>query len=102
MQRALCTGPLTVLVTGCDAGIGWQAAKRLDKLGLHVFAGCRNPLGVGAMRLKDNTSANLHLVALDVTSEQQVARAASFVRDNLPDGVKGEPPVIGLATALSS
>lgn len=96
MRTVKLKGPLTVLVTGCDAGIGWQAAKRLDKLGLHVFAGCRNPLGVGAMRLKDNTSANLHLVALDVTSEQQVARAASFVRDNLPDGVKGLHCVVNL------
>ena len=29
----------SVLITGCDTGFGLELAKRLDNIGMHVFAG---------------------------------------------------------------
>ena len=29
-----------VLITGCDSGFGHETVQKLDKTGVHVFAGC--------------------------------------------------------------
>ena len=29
-----------IFITGCDSGFGLHTAKKLDKMGCHVFAGC--------------------------------------------------------------
>jgi len=35
----LCPKDKSVLITGCDTGFGLMLAKRLDQIGMHVFAG---------------------------------------------------------------
>ncbi|CAH1252126.1 HSD17B6 [Branchiostoma lanceolatum] len=40
----------TVLITGCDTGYGNLLARRLDQLGLRVFAGCLTEAGVAELR----------------------------------------------------
>ncbi|PRD24017.1 UNVERIFIED_CONTAM: D-beta-hydroxybutyrate dehydrogenase [Trichonephila clavipes] len=62
----------TDLITGCDSGFGFELANRLDELGLHVFAGCLFPEGDGAKALKKSTSNRLHVVPMDVTSDEKL------------------------------
>lgn len=49
-----------------------------------VFAGCLNKDGDGAQNLRTNCSERTHVVQLDVTSDQQVTDAVSFMQQNLP------------------
>ncbi|XP_067845546.1 D-beta-hydroxybutyrate dehydrogenase, mitochondrial [Heptranchias perlo] len=74
-----------VLITGCDTGFGYLLAKQLDQLGFHVFAGCLFPDGEGAQTLKKECSSELNILKLDVTLDEDVAKAKEFVEANLPD-----------------
>ncbi|XP_049771083.1 estradiol 17-beta-dehydrogenase 2-like [Schistocerca cancellata] len=64
----------------CDSGLGHELARRLDALGVPVFAGCLFPEGPGASRLAADCSSRLRLLPLDVTSDQQVADAVASVQ----------------------
>lgn len=77
-------GNLAVFITGCDSGMGYDCAKRLDKLGYKVFAGCKFPEGDGAKRLKRVSSERLTIVGIDVTSDELVCKALDYVRLQLP------------------
>ncbi|XP_038066060.1 D-beta-hydroxybutyrate dehydrogenase, mitochondrial-like [Patiria miniata] len=70
----------SVVITGCDTGIGNALARYLDKRGFRVFAGCLFERGEGARRLKAECSGKLQVVQMDVTSDQQVAEVAQFVQ----------------------
>ena len=63
-------------------------AKKLDSLGMTVFAGCRNVTDDRARQLKQSTSSRLQLVKVDVTKDEEVEAAVEFVKKNL--GSKGE------------
>uniref|UniRef100_H3D5D9 3-hydroxybutyrate dehydrogenase, type 1 n=1 Tax=Tetraodon nigroviridis TaxID=99883 RepID=H3D5D9_TETNG len=80
-----------VLVTGCDSGFGRALAKHLHQLGFTVFAGCllKDRGGAGAKELEEFRSDRMHVVQLDVCSDEQVNRAVDYVRENLPDSEKG-------------
>lgn len=41
-----------VMITGCDSGFGHEAAIRLDRLGLTVYAGCLTDEGAQALSTK--------------------------------------------------
>ena len=73
------------LPTGCDSGFGNDLARRLDKEGYHVFAGCLALEREGARALKAATSDRLKLVSIDVTDDFQVSQAVSFVKENIGD-----------------
>ncbi|XP_046994918.1 estradiol 17-beta-dehydrogenase 2-like [Schistocerca americana] len=64
----------------CDTGLGHELARRLDALGVPVFAGCLFPEGPGARRLAADCSSRLRVLPLDVTSVQQVADAVASVQ----------------------
>ncbi|XP_034415593.1 D-beta-hydroxybutyrate dehydrogenase, mitochondrial [Cyclopterus lumpus] len=76
-----------VLVTGCDSGFGHALAKHLHTLGFTVFAGClsKDEGGEGAKELEEFHSDRMKVVQLDVCSDEQVARAAEYVKDSLED-----------------
>ncbi|XP_023282853.1 D-beta-hydroxybutyrate dehydrogenase, mitochondrial-like [Seriola lalandi dorsalis] len=74
-----------VLITGCDSGFGHQLAQCLDHKGFVVFAGCLYPGGAGAQSLARQSSSNLKILKLDVTSDEDVERAKKIVQDNLPE-----------------
>ncbi|XP_056267186.1 D-beta-hydroxybutyrate dehydrogenase, mitochondrial [Pseudoliparis swirei] len=76
-----------VLVTGCDGGFGHALAKHLHELGFTVFAGClsKDGGGEGAKELEEFHSDRMKVVQLDVCSDEQVARAVEYVKDNLKD-----------------
>lgn len=71
-------------ITGCDSGFGHEAAKRLDSLGMHVFAGCLTD--TGCRGLKANCSPRLHTLRIDVTDEGSVTQAYQQVKQALPHG----------------
>jgi NAD(P)-dependent dehydrogenase (short-subunit alcohol dehydrogenase family) len=68
---------------GCDSGFGHELTKRLDKLGVTVFAGCLFPEGAGAKELKSTCSDQLHVLNLDVTREDHIENAAKNVKNSL-------------------
>ena len=83
-------GTKSVLITGCDTGIGHELAKYLDTLGFHVFAGCLDTSSEGAQRLRVECSPFLKLVNMDVRREDHVQHAVQYVLDNLPAGENGK------------
>ena len=68
---------------GCDWGFGHELAKRLDSLGVTVFAGCLFPEDAGAKELKSACSNRLHVLQLDVTREDHVRNAVKYVNNSL-------------------
>jgi NAD(P)-dependent dehydrogenase (short-subunit alcohol dehydrogenase family) len=72
-----------VLITGCDSGFGHELAKRLDTLGVTVFAGCLFPGDSGGKDLKSACSNRLHVLHLDVTREEHVRNAVRYVKNSL-------------------
>nr|XP_045608263.1 D-beta-hydroxybutyrate dehydrogenase, mitochondrial-like isoform X1 [Procambarus clarkii] len=75
-----------VVVTGCDRGFGHALALQLDKLGFRVFAGCLQADGEGAKILRQEGSRRLHVLQMDVTSQEQLDKAAEEVKSLLPEG----------------
>jgi len=75
----------SVFISGCDTGLGHDLAVRLDSLGLRVFAGCLTETGSKALKAK--ASPKLQTVICDITKEQDIRNAVSFVEVNSPDGL---------------
>jgi len=73
-----------ILVTGCDTGFGNLAAKRLDKLGCHVFAGCYTE--AGGKELTSLCSNKLQVISLDISNPESVRKASDTVKSKLPEG----------------
>uniref|UniRef100_A0A672R769 D-beta-hydroxybutyrate dehydrogenase, mitochondrial-like n=1 Tax=Sinocyclocheilus grahami TaxID=75366 RepID=A0A672R769_SINGR len=74
-----------VLITGCDSGFGHHLAKKLDRMGFTVFAGCLCPEGPGAQSLVEEGSDRMKVLQLDVTKDEDVSLAKGFVQANLPE-----------------
>nr|XP_055027852.1 D-beta-hydroxybutyrate dehydrogenase, mitochondrial [Misgurnus anguillicaudatus]XP_055027853.1 D-beta-hydroxybutyrate dehydrogenase, mitochondrial [Misgurnus anguillicaudatus]XP_055027854.1 D-beta-hydroxybutyrate dehydrogenase, mitochondrial [Misgurnus anguillicaudatus] len=74
-----------VLVTGCDSGFGHHLAKKLDRMGFTVFAGCLNTDSPGAESLTEEGSDRMKIIQLDVTKDEHVKLAKDFVKANLPE-----------------
>lgn len=53
-----------------------------------VLAGCLSPEGAGAQSLAQQSSSNLKILKLDVTSDEDVQQAKKTVQENMPE--KGE------------
>ncbi|XP_069689220.1 estradiol 17-beta-dehydrogenase 2-like isoform X1 [Periplaneta americana] len=77
-----------VLITGCDTGFGYEFAKKLDSLGVLVFAGCLYSEGDGAKELKSSCSDKLKIIQLDVTQDEQVGNAVERVTSILQENKK--------------
>ncbi|CAB3396733.1 unnamed protein product [Caenorhabditis bovis] len=71
-----------VLITGCDTGFGNELAKKCARNGFTVFAGCLTQKGAEKLKAEVGES-NLHVVDLDVSSDESVARAHEYVKKNL-------------------
>lgn len=77
-----------VVITGCDTGFGHGLAKRLDRLGFVVIAGCLDPNSEGANALRSwGSTGRLHVVPLDVTKDEQVNKAVEYVKEHCPEGL---------------
>ena len=73
-----------IFITGCDSGFGNLAARRLDALGCHVFAGCLTE--AGETELSKSCSSRMQPVSLDVSKPDSVRRAFDIVKAKLPPG----------------
>ncbi len=67
----------SVLVTGCDTGFGLILAKRLQKMGATVFAGCLSKDSDGAKEL--DALSNVHTIKLDVTQDDDWESAYQYI-----------------------
>ena len=65
----------TVLLTGASSGIGATTALGLDRAGMTVFAGFRDPGDAGP--LLKGASDRLQVLALDITDAQSIAAAVA-------------------------
>lgn len=71
----------TVLITGANKGLGYEAARRLGGLGWKVFLGSRDQArGREAVEKLAADGVDVVLVQLDVTSDASVAAALEVVR----------------------
>ncbi|XP_046580572.1 17-beta-hydroxysteroid dehydrogenase type 6-like [Haliotis rubra] len=61
-----------VLITGCDTGIGYGLAQRLILEGFTVVATCLDVEGPAAREMKKNQNGRVHVLTLDVTSDESV------------------------------
>jgi NAD(P)-dependent dehydrogenase (short-subunit alcohol dehydrogenase family) len=68
----------TVLITGCNRGLGLEWTEQLAEAGWRVYATCRRPESADALNLlAAGYAANLSVHRLDVTSEEQIAALAA-------------------------
>lgn len=81
LRKVVDTDKKAVLVTGCDTGFGYLAAKRFADDGFAVFAACLNASSDGAKELTKRH--NVRVVPLDITKDDQVQRALTQVKDGL-------------------
>ena len=73
-----------VMITGCDTGFGNLVARRLDREGCRVFAGCLTEKA--ETELRKLCSSRLKTFSLDVTSHDSILRGREFVKQYLPAG----------------
>lgn len=70
----------SVLITGCSSGFGRLAAEHLARAGAKVFATMRNlprPEGEELRALAAADKLDIHLISIDVLSDEQVARGVA-------------------------
>ncbi len=70
-----------VLITGSSTGIGYAAAEELCRRGHQVWAGVRKPDVLD--RLKERFPKHLHILQLDVTSEEDIQNAKSEITSHI-------------------
>jgi NAD(P)-dependent dehydrogenase (short-subunit alcohol dehydrogenase family) len=74
---------MTVLITGGNKGLGFEAARRLAERGSTIFLGSRDEArGRAAADILTDGGAKVVLVPLDVTSDQSVTDAVRCVREH--------------------
>lgn len=76
----------TALVTGANAGLGYQLAVSLARAGAHVVMACRSPERAQRARaqlLADVPDANATLVPLDVASAASIHALGELVRERV-------------------
>lgn len=73
----------TVLITGGNKGLGFEAARRLGEQGWTIFLGSRDEgRGRAAAGKLTDGGANVVMVPLDVTSDESVTDAVRLVREH--------------------
>ena len=88
-----------ILITGCDSKLGGLLARQLDELGFTVFAAYQNCNdNIDAQVLRNNGSGRVHVMQLDVSSEQQIISASLYIVAHLPDGANGLWAVVNAAS----
>ncbi|XP_046649082.1 D-beta-hydroxybutyrate dehydrogenase, mitochondrial-like [Daphnia pulicaria] len=80
--KKLCSSGKSVVVTGCDSGIGLSLAITAHKLGFHVFATCLDNNGYGANYMRENFP-DIVVVPMDVTNPADIQNTLKVVKDHL-------------------
>lgn len=77
----------SVLISGGNKGLGFEAARRLGKQGWPILLGSRDESrGRAAADKLTDGGANVVVVPLDVTSDESVTDAVRLVREHRPAG----------------
>jgi NAD(P)-dependent dehydrogenase (short-subunit alcohol dehydrogenase family) len=77
----------TIVITGANTGIGFEAARLLGRAGARLLLGCRDPgraEGAAARLRAEAPTAKVELVALDLADLASVRRAAATILDRAP------------------
>ncbi len=77
----------TIVITGANSGIGWEAARMLAARGARVVMACRSPERAegAAQRVRDIVpSAQVEFARLDLSSMRSIRAAAANLRDRFP------------------
>lgn len=85
----MTNAPRTVLVTGTTSGIGRAAVSMLASRGFRVFAGYRGVAPDFSAEVEAAAHQPIEPVELDVTSDDDVARAVERLEAVCPDGLYG-------------
>jgi NAD(P)-dependent dehydrogenase (short-subunit alcohol dehydrogenase family) len=73
----------SVLITGGNKGLGFEAARRLGEQGWRIFLGSRDEgRGRAAADKLTDGGANVVMVPLDVTSDESVTDAVRLVGEH--------------------
>lgn len=70
----------TILITGCDRGLGLALAGKLLADGERVIATCLEPAGEGVQTLATKYATRCRVVRLDVADTESVTTAATEIR----------------------
>ncbi|MEU8269606.1 SDR family NAD(P)-dependent oxidoreductase [Sphaerisporangium sp. NPDC049002] len=74
----------SVLITGGNTGLGFEAARRLGEQGWTIFLGSRDEgRGRAAAAELTDGGAKVIMVPLDVTSDDSVTDAVRLVREHI-------------------
>ena len=69
------SNPQTILITGASTGIGYDAAKQLGQMGMHVIAGARKDSDIERLNALDNVTG----IRLDVTKQEDRDEAIKHI-----------------------
>lgn len=72
---------MNILISGADRGLGLGMTKRLLKEGHTVFAGRYLKAWTELQHLKEQYDEQLHLIDLDVSSEESVKKAKEEIKE---------------------
>ncbi|CAG2111827.1 unnamed protein product, partial [Medioppia subpectinata] len=77
---------------GCDTGFGHRLAVRLNELGFRVYATVISESSAGAIELPKEVRFpdKLHVLAMDVTSNEQVHKVRDHIEQHLADHGEGD------------
>ena len=79
--------PQVVLITGANRGIGLEFVKQYLALKWTVIATCRSPNNATELQQLASNNSALHVVALEVTSDEDIAKAKAEIEAKYPDGI---------------
>ncbi|VDK47673.1 unnamed protein product [Anisakis simplex] len=84
------SGPLSVLITGANRGLGLGLVKQWLTLPTikHIFACSRNPASAQELNELSKNNSRIHCVQLDVNNDDSIADAKKKV-DSILDGESG-------------
>ncbi len=72
----------SVVITGCDSGVGLSLAITAHKLGFHVVATCLDTYGYGANLMREKYP-DILIAQMDVTKPPDIENVLKIVRDHL-------------------
>lgn len=75
--------PKSILITGSSTGFGHLTALKLAAKGHKVFASMRLPTGKNRAHAQALESNGIHVIELDVTSNQSVQRAVKHISEQV-------------------
>ena len=87
-NRKLRTVGKSVMITGCDSGVGLSLAITAKTFGFHVIATCLNISGPGALHLKKKFP-DILVIPMDVTNQADIDYALQRVREHLQETQTG-------------